>query len=141
MIESIHSHVCLAVSDLERAQVDLGASLGLTWAAVRMVDTGAGEIRLTYSRQGPPFLELVEGAPGSLWDPGVSTPPHHTGYWSDDVEADSARLRAEGMEVVLDGTAHGRRFVYLRSRHGLTIELTDVQRRPAILAWIAGEPG
>jgi hypothetical protein len=131
-----YSHVGVVVADLDAALALLGPALGLTWAATRVVDVGGAELRLSYSQQGPPYLELLEVAGDfPLARPGL----HHVGYWSYDLPQDRGRLVRAGMRVVLDGTCFGRSFVYLDAGGQLMIELTDVSRRDALVSWIAGD--
>ena len=79
-------HIGVRVPDLDVAMAEMGTSLGLTWAAVQERDqsvwtpaTGAVAVplRFTYSAEGPQHLELLQGAPGSVWHagdaPGITT--------------------------------------------------------------------
>ncbi|MEV0529578.1 VOC family protein [Streptomyces sp. NPDC050439] len=79
---------------------------------------------------GPPFIELVEGAQGSPWDASAGARFDHIGFWSSDVEEGSRRLEAEGFPVDFSGCPHGRQFVYHRMDSvGARMELVDVSRR------------
>jgi catechol 2,3-dioxygenase-like lactoylglutathione lyase family enzyme len=135
LLDGPYSHVALVVADLDAAIASLGPALGLTWASIRVVDVGVAELRLSYSQQGPPYLELLE-ASGRFptAEPGL----HHIGYWSNDLAENRDTLVRAGMRVVLDGMLFGRSFVYLDAGDRLLIELTDAKRRPAILRWISG---
>ena len=77
----------------------------MTWAEVQereqqvwLPDQGptAISLRFTYSAEGPQHVELLQGAPGSIWDgrdfPGV----HHLGVWVDDVGKETERLLDAG---------------------------------------------
>ncbi len=142
------SHTALAVPDLEKAMSGYGKALGLTWArpqqrAIR-IRVAAGdlttEIRFTYSRQGPPHLELIEGAAGTIWAPVSGL--HHIGLWSDQLESDAAQLEHRGMALEVAGLSRSGRqpsgFTYHRSTHGLRVELVDAAARPAFERWFAG---
>lgn len=142
------SHTALAVPDLEKAMSGYRKALGLTWArpqqrAIR-IRVAAGdlttEIRFTYSRQGPPHLELIEGAAGTIWAPVSGL--HHIGLWSDQLESDAAQLEHRGMALEVAGLSRSGRqpsgFTYHRSTHGLRVELVDAAARPAFERWFAG---
>ena len=86
-------HQGIRVPNLERAMDELGAALGVTWCEpqereqnVWLPDSGAAKIplRFTYSAEGPQHIELLEGAPGSIWDGRANPGLHHVGVWSDD---------------------------------------------------------
>ncbi|MCY4622789.1 MAG: VOC family protein [bacterium] len=142
------SHTALAVPDLEAAMSVYGNALGLTWArpqqrAIR-IRVGAGdlttEIRFTYSRQGPPHLELIEGAAGTIWAPVSGL--HHIGLWSHQLEIDAAQLEHRGMALEAAGLSRSGEqpsgFTYHRSAHGLRVELVDAAARAAFEHWFAG---
>lgn len=142
------SHTALAVPDLDAAMSMYGNALGLTWArpqqrAVR-IRVAAGdlttEIRFTYSRQGPPHLELIEGAADTIWAPVSGL--HHVGLWSHQLEIDAAQLEHRGMALEVAGLSRSggqpSGFTYHRSAHGLRVELVDAAARPAFERWFAG---
>jgi catechol 2,3-dioxygenase-like lactoylglutathione lyase family enzyme len=135
LLDGPYSHVGVVVADLDASIASLGPALGLTWASIRVVDAGIADLRLSYSQQGPPYVELLEVSgrfPAA--EPGL----HHIGYWSNDLQQHRDRLVRAGMRVALDGTLFGRSFVYLDAGDRVLIELTDASRRDALLEWIAG---
>jgi hypothetical protein len=92
------------------------AVAGYKWCSMirgdQVVQTPAGEkhisITAVYSMN-EPRIELVKTVPGTIWTP-TSGSVHHLGYWSDDVDADIAKLLANGLEIEVksnnpDGTA------------------------------------
>ncbi|GAA2795797.1 VOC family protein [Crossiella cryophila] len=135
-------HLGVVVSDLHRAMAELTDLLGLRWLPpVRSGHqvTGDGPPHtgpmLTMSRQGPPYLELLELTPGTVWsEPGL----HHLGFWAHDVRAESARMTAAGFPleaeaVVLAGdTEPG--VCYHRTSDGLRLELVEMSRGGPALA-------
>jgi catechol 2,3-dioxygenase-like lactoylglutathione lyase family enzyme len=142
------THTALAVPDLDEAMAAYSASLGLSWArpqaATMHIRSTSGDqavpIRFTYSVEGPPHLELIEGEAGSVWAP---TPGlHHVGVWTDALAEDAAALEANGLPVEVAGLSRSGRspsgFTYHRSMHGLRIELVDDRSRPAFERWFAG---
>jgi catechol 2,3-dioxygenase-like lactoylglutathione lyase family enzyme len=143
-------HTGVRVPDLEGAMAALGSSLSLTWAQVVERDqalwTPAGgqhtvPLRFTYSCAGPQHVELLQGAPGSLWDgadlPGV----HHLGVWVDDVAAEVERLVAEGWTLAAaqqspeDGYGV---MAYVRSPGGVLLEPVSTAVRPRFERWWSG---
>jgi catechol 2,3-dioxygenase-like lactoylglutathione lyase family enzyme len=143
-------HVGVRVQDLDAAMRDLGDGLGLTWAAVThreqrvwLPNGGSTTIPLdfTYSCEGPQHVELLEGAPGSIWDgsdwPGV----HHMGVWVQDVAATTERLLAMGWTLQLAQVApddgYGA-FSYVRAPNGFLLEPVSSALKPAFERWWAG---
>jgi hypothetical protein len=100
-------HVGIVVADIEAAQTELSAALGLHWLPVWERPIENATLRVTYSTEGPPFIELIEANGSTDWD--ASGGPHlsHIGLFSDDVDADRERLAAQGIAVSLDGPALG----------------------------------
>jgi lactoylglutathione lyase len=144
-------HVGIRVPDLEAAMAELGAGLGLTWAAVverdQPVWTPAGgadvvPLRFTYSCAGPQHVELLQGGPGSIWDGRDATGIHHHGVWVDDVAAETERLIAAGWTLELAQKAPEEGYgsmTYVRSPSGFLLEPVTVGARPRFERWWAGE--
>jgi catechol 2,3-dioxygenase-like lactoylglutathione lyase family enzyme len=131
-------HVGLVVAEIEPAIAELERLLGLEFVEPHESTYGA-TIRVAYSRPGPPFIELIEGSPGSPWETAGAPRIDHTGYFTEDLDRDTSRLVGEGMVVEMDGREYGTPFVYLRApRSGLRIELVDASLRGLLLATILG---
>ncbi|MDT5025080.1 MAG: hypothetical protein QOE61_1506 [Micromonosporaceae bacterium] len=135
-------HVGIVVADIEQAQKEVGAALGLTWGTPMTIPVPVqygGEVTLreftfVYSVEGPPLVELV-AAGSPPWT--VSEGVHHVGYWSADLAADIQSLQGNGYTLVAHGVNEAGAlfgFVYLRSPSGLLVELVDV----AVQAMLAG---
>jgi len=145
-------HIGTRVPNLDAAMSDLGARLGLTWSppmrrqqSVWTAETGEIEVELafTYSCEGPCHIELLEGAPGSIWDAGDAPGTHHLGYWTDDVAAVTDGLIAEGwtLEAATRSPENGYgTFTYVTSPTGLRVEPVSSLARPRFERWWAGEP-
>jgi hypothetical protein len=119
--------VGFVVPDLEAAMEELGAALGVELVGPQERDLGDCVLRIAFAQTPPPHIELIEGPPGSLWDATGGAHLHHLGYWSEDMDADSARLEAAGMRLELDlGFAR-----YHSPAHaaGARIELIDIAHR------------
>jgi catechol 2,3-dioxygenase-like lactoylglutathione lyase family enzyme len=145
-------HQGIRVPCLDEAMDEVGAALGLTWCepqkrdqAVWLPESGPTTIplRFTYSAEGPQHVELLEGAPGSIWDGREAPGLHHVGLWSDDVRRDTDACVARGWTVRL-----GQRppeegygvFTYVQPPSGLIVEFVSVAVRPMFERWFAGGP-
>lgn len=145
-------HVGVRVPNLEAAMEQLSAGLGITWAEVVERDQPAWTpadgaftvpLRFTYSCEGPQHVELLQGAPGSLWDgadlPGI----HHQGIWVDDVAAETERLVAAGWTLEMAGQPPENGYgpmTYVRSPSGFLLEPVSAAVRPRFERWWAGGP-
>ena len=122
------------VTDIEQSCAELTAALGVRWSPIQDRELGEWRSRIAFSVDGPPYLEIIQGSPGSPWDAeAFGDQLHHIGYWSDDVAADGARLIAAGMPVILDGAAWGRSTtIHMAPHSGTRLELLDVVHHPAM---------
>lgn len=143
-------HHGVRVADLDRAMAEMGTELDLEWCSVQeseqtiwTPDQGTQKIplRFTYSCQGPIHLELLQGAPGSLWDGREEPGLHHIGLWCDDVRQATEQAIGRGWTVAM-AQAHPDKgygaFVYLCPPSGLTVELVWSGLRPMFERWFAG---
>jgi lactoylglutathione lyase len=142
-------HLAFVVPSLERAMAELGTAMNLTWApvtsrslTVRSDDGDApASVEVTYSFEGPPHIELIEGVPKTPWSLSTVGRVHHIGLWVADLEAESARLEELGMRqqaAGVDALGEITGFSYHASPYGVSIELVDAARRPAFEAWMCG---
>jgi hypothetical protein len=130
--------VGVLVCDILASRAELTEALGLEWRDIQDFDIDgtlhprgivpeerhAGLQCL--SVQGPPFLELIQGNPGSRFDPKGHSRIDHLAYWSD-VAAASEHLEASGVVREIDGVPN---FAFHRgSVSGLRIELLPEQYR------------
>ncbi|MGD9998500.1 MAG: VOC family protein [Ilumatobacteraceae bacterium] len=145
-------HHGVRVPDLEAAMAEIGGALGVTWCEpqtreqqVWLPDVGAATVplRFTYSAEGPQHIELLEGAPGSIWDGREQPGLHHIGVWSDDVGDDTQRLVDHGWTVRLGqrppDEGYGA-FTYVQPPSGLIVELVSSAIQPMFERWFAGGP-
>ena len=145
-------HQGVRVPDLDAAMEELGAALGITWCepqqreqAVWLPDAGETSIplRFTYSAEGPQHVELLEGAPGSIWDGREQPGLHHVGVWSDDVGGETQALLDAGWTLRIaqrapqDGFGV---FTYVQPPSGLLVELVWSGVKPMFDRWFAGGP-
>jgi Glyoxalase/Bleomycin resistance protein/Dioxygenase superfamily len=143
-------HIGLVVPDLRAAMEQYAAAFGFTWARIHerapdVVADGArrsAEIAVTYSVQGPPYLELIEERSGSVWGAGGFALTH-VGFWAQDLTAGQRALDACGLAArVRDAAAGGRpaRFSYHPFAGGLWIELVHTSFKAELASWIASSP-
>jgi hypothetical protein len=82
--------------------------------------------RLVYSDGGPPFIELVEGAPGTPWHAPDGPQLHHFGCFTTDLDAGIAEIQNGGGHLETDGREISGRWTYMRTpRSGALIELIE----------------
>ncbi len=134
-------HTGVVVEDLDTALAELSELFGYEWCdeinVEQPVQTPAGdttvEFRFRYSRS-TPRLEVIEQRPGTLWVPVSGSGIHHLGYWSDDVDFDSAALQGSGyaFEAAGAGPDGGRAWSYYRSPDGPRIELVSRSLEPML---------
>jgi uncharacterized protein (TIGR02246 family) len=119
-------HLCFVVQDIEAASREMTQTLGVAWRTVRDGRLGDWDYRIVFSVDGPPFIELVEGPPGSPWDAGAGSRFDHLGYWVDDIDVDKHALADRGAPLDFDATTLGRPFAYHRlDSVGARVELVD----------------
>ncbi len=128
-------HISLVVEDVPEAMEQLGSLLGLEWSPVMNRD----DVTFAYSKQGPPYLELLNQRPGT---PAEQLGLNHIGVWVDDMHKESERLEALGcpLEAVNtgpDGEWSGGCFHMTES--GLRVELVQIgSSGPKLLHLLGG---
>lgn len=124
--------VGVLVENLESAQAELSQALGLEWSQTVERQNGEWSLRVCFSKQGPPYLELIEGPPGSPWETTDGSRIDHIGYWTDDLRSEVQGFDDRGLALEHDGTATGAVFTYHRGREsGLRVEFLDAAGRAA----------
>jgi hypothetical protein len=138
-------HVGIVVPGLEDGQAHFAGLFGVRWApvieapvAMRTADgtVVTVDLRLAYSADAP-HLELIEAVPGSIWVLNPHSNIHHIGFWTDDLEGDSARLHGGGCPLEVMGDGGGGEpllWSYHRDRFGVRIELVDAAMRAGMEA-------
>ncbi|MBV9840771.1 MAG: VOC family protein [Sphingomonadaceae bacterium] len=113
LAENIY-HIAHLVPDLVAAMAAFSQSLGIGWAEpfemVSQFHTPDGciddsHLRIGYSLQGPPFIELIERVAGSADSPFAKPPGgvHHLGVYAERWRDETARLIALGFVHELSG--------------------------------------
>lgn len=149
-------HVGVRVPDIDRAMHEMGSTLGVRWCSLQereqtvwLPDQGSVNIplRFTYSSAtapaSPMHLELLEGAPGSIWDGRVAPGAHHLGVWSDDVRGDTQALVDAGWTLLMAQAPPENgfgAFTYVQPPSGLIVELVWSAIAPMFQRWFDGGP-
>lgn len=121
-----YDHLCFVVQDIDLAIREMTDTLGVAWSPVCDGRLGDWDYRIVFSVDGPPFLELIEGPPGSPWDASAGARFDHLGFWADEIDADKRALADRGAPLDFDATALGRPFTYHRLNSvGARVELVD----------------
>ncbi|MCX4763670.1 VOC family protein [Streptomyces sp. NBC_01275] len=146
-----HFHVGIVAEDFHASKDQLAELFGVEWGAEMggptEVTLPTGDVvvdfRCAYAlSEGPGTrLEIVRRVPGTtLWEPTPGSGIHHFGYWSDDVDADTAALERHG--YVIEATRRGPDgalfFAFLRSgeQTGFRVELVSRAAQPSLeRAW------
>jgi Glyoxalase/Bleomycin resistance protein/Dioxygenase superfamily len=130
-----HFQVGIAVPDLERAMTELSEGLGVEWCEPQERRPEGFVNRVTFTKA-EPFIELIEGAPGSPWDASEGAYLHHLGFWTDDLAGAQERVMAAGMAMERSGEAPfgGGWSYHFGPASGLRVELCDLVSRDGFLA-------
>jgi catechol 2,3-dioxygenase-like lactoylglutathione lyase family enzyme len=144
-------HVGYVVQNLEDAMAQFGEAIGARWVDhhvhARYLDAGGGivdvDLHTSFTLDGPVHIELIEDAPGTIWQLGAGPAIHHIGLWTDDVAAEAERLVASGMPVVAGGLdnddpAVPGYFSYHDNPQGGKVELVHIDKQRGMHDWISG---
>ena len=128
-----YAHVGIIVEDLDAAMAEMTATLGIEWLPVQERPNDHTTLRLTFSAR-PPYIELIEGSPGTSRDTSNGPRVDHLAYWTSDFAAAKDRMRAAGMTLDVEGSSpFGGYWCYLSSAvTGFRVELCDIA---AFEAW------
>jgi len=132
-------HFAMAVPDLPQAMEILGPALNADWTSIwpmtRKMDTPEGptvdEMQAVYSRQGPPYVELVSGHGSDFFAADQGPRLHHVGYIVDDVRAEAERLQALGMTIWDLGPSSA----FVTNDVGITFEIMAQGIRDVLEEW------
>ncbi|MCX4870998.1 VOC family protein [Streptomyces sp. NBC_00257] len=148
-------HVAYAVDDLTRAADSLIALSGgtvtdpvrieaLVVAPALSADPVRVSGRLCWVLGDEPPVELWEGGAESPWFcPAGGMRFHHIAYYVDDLNAAARSLEEQGFTLDLAPYHDGEGifgFAYFRNAGGLRIEIQNINDKPAMDAWLRGEP-
>jgi hypothetical protein len=126
-------HVGIVVNDIQAAMTELSGALGVRWREPNESRYPDWTIKVVYSVEGPPFLELIEGTTnGGPWDVSGGPRIDHIGYYSEDVLKDSEHLSQSGVPIDFDPSPFGKRGGYCYHcgpATGARIELVNIIRK------------
>ena len=133
-------HLGIIVPDMRAGMDELGRRFNVRWAepapshVTLPTERGPQPLTFVYSREGPPYLELIEAVPGTVWEAAPGSRIHHIGIYVEDVEAEVERLTREGARLDMAGVRDGRVtwVSYVNSDLGVRIELCPEDIRPGI---------
>jgi Glyoxalase/Bleomycin resistance protein/Dioxygenase superfamily len=125
-------HAGIVVTDLEQAMSEIGRATGARWLPPQERPDGGRVIRVTFS-QSPPYLELIEGNPGGLWETAAGPRVDHLAYWTGAFDAECAHLSGMGLRREAGGrSAWGGNWAYFAlPAAGIRVELCDTAGRDA----------
>jgi catechol 2,3-dioxygenase-like lactoylglutathione lyase family enzyme len=142
-------HVGYLVPDLLAAMDTFGRHLQCTWATPFQMGTGFETAdggtddrvgRFAYSKEGPPFLELIEviADPASIFAEPSGGGFHHVGVYAERWRDETARLTDAGMEIERIGAG----LAFVRDPDtGFRIEVVSFKGRPFLDRILSGELG
>jgi catechol 2,3-dioxygenase-like lactoylglutathione lyase family enzyme len=137
-----HSHVAFLVDDLDKAMARFSEVLGVTFNEPRTIyfdhlhdpEPRQTSIRATFSKEGPPHYELIEGDGQGLYAMDHGEGIHHVGVWQGDAEGRMQELAAQGMGVEARlALADGSVLTWFndpKDLHGVRVEFVDDADRP-----------
>jgi len=130
-------HVGILVKDIEAAAADFTALLGVEFESAHAQQVGTGDtVRLCYSLQGPPYLELMEMTGSGVWSPDQGEGLHHVGVSDPGV---SGRCAAFGEVDVITPGGDGSPLVAMTrpgALHGVRVEYLDANLAAQFLAYL-----
>jgi catechol 2,3-dioxygenase-like lactoylglutathione lyase family enzyme len=149
MGDGVYFHVGILVGDLDAAIGKFSRVLGLTFntpmtanfARLEDPDPRQGFVRCTYSREGPPYIELLEANGDGLFSLSHGEGVHHLGLWEPDTDGRCAALRSLGVgqEARVVSPEGGTFALFTRPEDlfGTRFELLHESSRAVTEEWIA----
>jgi catechol 2,3-dioxygenase-like lactoylglutathione lyase family enzyme len=141
-------HLGVLVRDLDQAIGRFGRVLGLTFnepivanfARLEDPDPHVSFVRCTYSREGPPYVELLEANGDGLFSIRHGEGFHHIGFWESDPDGRCSALadldiRPEGRVVNPDGGTFAF-FNHPADLYGIRLEVLADASRQLTEDWI-----
>ena len=142
-------HVAFLVADIEAGIEHFGTALGLTFRPVQSLttvpdETGEGEraVRSSYSLEGPPYVQLIEGHERGIYGLENGEGFHHFGVWVDDARECRQVLGAQGLRSQLHFGPDDDIVAWYNEPadlHGIRVEYTGEAVRPGVESFLRGE--
>ena len=137
-------HMGIIVPEIHRGIEDLSRRFGATFPEPREAQVTVRyqgkeskvPVKFVYSRQGPPYIEIIQAVPGTVWEANAGSRIHHIGVFCDDIEDEIAKLQSEGYAYEAaslgpDGSMQGAQ--YINNDLGVRLELIRGETRQAFL--------
>ena len=140
-------HIGIIVPNMESGMEEISSRFGVTWprppgpaeVLARTKDgTGPLSSRFVYSDEGPPWFELIEAVPGTVWAAQASN-IHHIGAFVDDLDDEIERLIAECKEHEMETVdEQGNRVCvsYINSDLNVRLEILPAAMREGMMAML-----
>jgi hypothetical protein len=146
-------HVGVLVADIDAAIGRFSEMLGLSFAPVMHAPVQLRNtehdlevtMTATYSVQGPPHIELIQGHGDGIFSLAGGERIHHLGCWSPGLDASSSAAPPLCLPILysvhpVPGQPPGMLLSDPASLHGAVMGLLDDRGRPMLDAWLAGRP-
>jgi len=135
-------HVGLVVADLEETAAQYTDLFGMEWATPRRTtlpvivdgERVEPELIVSYSVNGPPYIELMQELSGDVWAADALR-LDHIGFWTPDLDAAVAQFKQRGLPSVVREVAERNRFSFHRSGGGTWLELVASSFEAQLTAW------
>jgi catechol 2,3-dioxygenase-like lactoylglutathione lyase family enzyme len=147
------NHVGMLVEDLDKGIAHYAKALGLRFrpanvASFAVVEedgvSAPADLIMTYSMEGPPYVELMQAMGSGVWSARHGIGLHHIGGFVADIEGEVRRLAREGLtpEASIYTPDRELLIVYFRpgGLMGTRCELLSEKLKPGWSAWVAGGP-
>lgn len=97
-------HIGIIVPDMSRGMADIARRFGCEFPDPRQANVTVRyrgvesqvPVKFAYSMQGPPYIELIESVPGTVWEAPSGSRIHHLGVFCNNLEEEIAKLEKEG---------------------------------------------
>ncbi|NET34248.1 MAG: VOC family protein [Cyanothece sp. SIO1E1] len=144
---STYFHVGIIVKDLEQGMRDYSQLMGLTWTTPNIFEIPiledpkphAHELLAVFSREGPPYYELIQASGAGIFSVKYCDCIHYVGIYDADIPARIAAFRTanHSIDATLKNSA-GEPFglVTAPGSLGIRLEYVDLSARPAIEEWV-----
>jgi catechol 2,3-dioxygenase-like lactoylglutathione lyase family enzyme len=142
--DPVHWHVGILVKDLDAAIARFTKVLGTTFASPTTMELPGFQdtygsttaLRVAFSIDGPPYLELMEQAGTGMFSPDQPEGLHHVGIWAEEIDQELAALERDGMRIAARGFVDGHLagfFCRPEDMCGVKFEWLPDSRRQSIL--------
>jgi Glyoxalase/Bleomycin resistance protein/Dioxygenase superfamily len=133
-------HFGIIVDRLDVSMEDLSRRFCLEWRTVAEIRRtmyfdqcreSYVELSSVYTVQGPPFIELIQEVPGSLWTKATEGLVHHLGFSSSCLPEVCREFEESGLRRVVSDGLEAEAFAYYSIPYGPYIEImtTDARAR------------